>query len=524
MDRIVNCRLLFVTQRTACALLFVRQIATCALILLSVSGCSLFERANSASSLLQADATSSGQARSKSEQSQLTDSLTPVDQMNEIEQEFAKTFDQPSLPAGRLLSPEFGDSTISAVGHRLAQNTSSDFSTTYPVMARPVSKARDLFDDSAKQNTTASDPRSVQSRERTINAMAVNPPQKRAGQDSQPMVEQVSAESSGAEIPPHAGRNHQPQESSGFERLRGFLPERKSGNLLKRPFENISAPWEWNPFGSRENNPTPPNQTPEVTAEVIPPEPQATPLITSNTSDDLLQALISASEQELDTWPQTDSGTPLQPTEFRRRQLNVRLMQLIADEPAAAAEAVDLMTPEEQEFWQELILGISQFRNPNQNVEYDQHIAATIGQLRQAVQQLEPLSSLSIGRLDFCSKIHKFGMIDTFPSNSFDPSEQLIIYAEVNNLQAEISPLLDTYRTSFSGTLEIWSDSSAEPIESWPHASITDDSTTRRSDFYQHYQITLPATLPQGDYEIRLHIRDDISGRSVDSTLKFAVQ
>jgi hypothetical protein len=98
-----------------------------------------------------------------------------------------------------------------------------------------------------------------------------------------------------------------------------------------------------------------------------------------------------------------------------------------------------------------------------------------------------------------------------------------LIYAEVENLQPELSPL-DTYRTSFSGTLEIWSDSSEEPIESWPHASITDDSTTRRSDFYQNYQITLPAHLPQGDYEIRLQVRDDISGRSVDSTLKFAVQ
>jgi hypothetical protein len=523
MDRIVNRRLLFVTQRTACALLFVRQIVSCALILLSVSGCSLFEQANSFSSLLQADAASSELARSKSRQSQVADAPTSVDQISQIEQEFAKTFDQPSAPDGRLLSPEFGDSEGPAVRRSLAQSTSTDTDSPYPTIARPVSRARDLFDDAAKQGTPGSDPRSVKSMEQTINIMAANQSQEQTDQDSQPIVAQVNAESSGTTIPPNAGGSRQQQEASGFERLRGFLPERKPGNLLKRQFENISAPWEWNPFGGREDNPSAPKQTPEATAEVNPPEPQATPLIASNNSDDLLEALITATEQQLDSWPQTDSGTPLQPTEFRRRQLNVRLLRLIADEPAAAAEAMDLMTPEEQEFWQELILGISQFRNPNQNVEYDEHIAATIGQLRQAVQQLEPLSSLSIGRLDFCSKIHKFGMIDTFPSNTFGPGDRLLIYAEVDNLQPEVSPL-DTYHTSFSGTLEIWSDSSEEPIESWPHASITDDSTTRRSDFYQNYQITLPAHLPQGDYEIRLQVRDDISGRSIDSTLKFAVQ
>jgi len=519
----MNRRVLFVTQRAACALLFVRQIAICALIPLLVTGCSLFEQANSLSSLLQADAASSDQTRSESGQSQVADSSPPVDQLDQIEldqieQEFAKTFDQSSAPAGRLLDPEFG-----AAGHSLTHGRSTYSDSTDPTTTRPVSRARDLFDDSAKQDTPPSDPRSLQLMERTINAMAANQSRQQTHQSSQPTVEPVSAESSNTELPPNSGRTRQQQEASGFERLRGFLPERKPGNLLKRQFENISAPWEWNPFGAREDNPNPPNQTPEATDEVNPPEPQATPLVTLNSSDDLLQALIDTSEQELNTWPQTDSGAPLQPTEFRRRQLNVRLLRLIADEPAAAAEAIDLMTPEEQEFWQELILGISQFRNPNQNVEYDEHIAATIGQLRQAVQQLEPLSSLSIGRLDFCSKIHKFGMIDTFPSNTFGPGDRLLIYAEVDNLQPELSPL-DTYRTSFSGTLEIWSDSSAEPIESWPHASITDDSTTRRSDFYQNYQITLPAHLPQGDYEIRLQVRDDISGRSVDSTLKFAVQ
>lgn len=518
MDRIMNRRVLFVTQRAVCALLFVRQIVICALIPLLVTGCSLFDQANSLSSLLQTDAVSPDQTRSESRQSPADDSSPMVDQIDQIEQEFTKTLDQSSAPAGRLLDPEFG-----TAGHSLTHGRSTYSDSTYSTTTRPVSRARDLFDDSAEEDTPRSDPRSLQSMERTINAMAANQSEQQNHQSSQPIVEPVNAESSGSELPLNSERTPQQEEASGFERLKGFLPESNPGNLLKRQFENIAAPWEWNPFGAREDNPNPPDQSPEATVEVNPTEPQAPGLIALTSSGELLQTLIDTSEQELNTWPQTESGTPLQPTEFRRRQLNIRLLRLIADEPAAAAEAIDLMTPEEQEFWQELILGISQFRNPNQNIEYDQHIAATIGQLRQAVQQLEPLSSLSIGRLDFCSKIHKFGMIDTFPSNTFGPGDRLLIYAEVENLQPELSPL-DTYRTSFSGTLEIWSDSSEEPIESWPHASITDDSTTRRSDFYQNYQITLPAHLPQGDYEIRLQVRDDISGRSVDSTLKFAVQ
>ncbi len=519
MVRCANRRPLFVTQTADRALFFVRQMGICALILLLVSGCSQFQSASSVSGLLPTNAGSSVSSDAE-------ENLSPVvaaesdGQMTADERAFAAAFEEPSTPTARLLAPDFGDAessstelaTPSTGGHSMRQDAAFASSNTYPATEPPVSQARGLFDEPEVETRIEQEPQLPGSVDRTVNVIAV----------SQPVVKQVGAENSSPEAPSLPGRIEPPQEPSLLDRLRGFAPERNPAELLRRPFERIPNPWDWDPFGDRndENNSPGPNAN---TMEQSPQQSTAIPIPDPGNADELLQTLIAISEQELEQWPQAEDESPLQPVEFRRRQLNLRLLRLISDDPAAASEAIETISPEEQEFWQELILGISKFRDPKEELSYDEHIAATIGQLQQAVQQLEPLASLAIRRLEFCSKIHSFGSIETFPSNTFGHGQQLLIYAEVDNLQDELSPL-GTYRTSFSGTLEIWSESSAEPIKTWPLPPFVDESTTRRVDYYQHYRFSLPPHLPQGDYEIRIQIHDDISGRTVSDTLDFTIQ
>ncbi len=307
-----------------------------------------------------------------------------------------------------------------------------------------------------------------------------------------------------------------------LDRLREFAPDR-TGGMLRRQIGRIANPWNLLPGRDEAEEPVP--QEPAATAELKPlPQPVMTDPASLGTAE-LLRTLIDSLERELESWPQTESGSALQPDLYRRRQLNLRLLHLIDDQPAAAAEAIDLMSPQEQEFWQELILGISRFRNPDETIDYDQHIAATIGQLEQAVQQLQPLSSLSIRRVAFCSSINNFGSIEPFPSDTFEPGQRLLIYAEVDNLQSDISPL-GTYRTSFSGTLQIVPVTAEEPERpmAWELPTENDDSTTRRADYFASYEFTLPAYLPPGQYEIRLSVHDEISERNATTRLPFSVQ
>ncbi|MCH2202066.1 MAG: hypothetical protein MK102_08850 [Fuerstiella sp.] len=397
------------------------------------------------------------------------------------------SLEEPAAPVARLLSPDFGDPP------------GSEF-------------------------TDPSGVRSNDSMVRTVDGMTISRPAISSTSEVRAFAERVGSTPAPSQIASGAGGSQQPQEPSVLDRFWRLGPDRNTRNLLGRPFEKLPNPLQWDLFGNR-NGAEDPSQPPATVTgtEQRPPSTVVENINDGIDSGRLLSVLIQAQEKELDTWPQTDSGTPIEPKEFRRVQLNLRLLRLISDQPAAAAEAIDSMSVEEQRFWQELILGIARFRNPDESTQYDEHVSATIGQFNTAVRQLEPLASLTIRRLDFCSKIDGFGSIETFPTpHTFEPGERLLIYAEVDNLQSEVSTL-GNYRTSFGGTLEIWSASSDEPVE-LELQTETEESATRRSDYYLSYEFTLPAHLPRGEYEIRLQIRDNFSSRTADSSLEFAVQ
>ena len=510
----------------------VTEFSACSLILLTVSGCAMIQDMQTLTKLIQAGTVSADPLADERHNRVVDDRPTRQEHMDSDEPQTASSFEEKTAPAARLLNPDFGDSGTSQTdsadgGHSISTYASPKTGSTGPLSIRQVSDALGLFERSTNRTLAAADHRSGELFEPTIGPAAKHPSANQDSDGRSAVTERVNTPSVTDEYPKDPGRPLKSQQPSVLDRIRNLAPERSPRQLV-RQLERFPNPLQWDKwgdiFGSRGDSEPPSLPTPNMTAQQIPASP-AQIIASAKNSGDLLEALIKTLENEVSTWPQADGGSPLQPDEFRRRQLNLRLLQLIADRPAAAAEAVDSMTSEEKTFWQELILAISRFRNPDEDVDYSDHVAATIGQFRTAVRHLETLSSLSIGRLDFCSRIYGFGSIEPFLTNTFEPGKRLLIYAEVENLKVEISPLgIDKYRTSFGGTLQIWSTSSDEEIGNWDLPTIHDDSSTLRSDYFLSYDLTLPPHLHEGDYEIRLQIRDDISGRTVDATLDFSVQ
>jgi hypothetical protein len=519
MNRCVNRRPFCITKLSASVL-----------IVFSVSGCAIFQSGTSLTSLMQADDVSTEQSRTPAQPPNTADRPAPADQLDPGEREIAAAFREPAAPSARLLNPDFSQpaaatSDDSSGGHSFSTGGSLVAHSAYPTTIRPVSQARALFDGPAEQQPAVSDPRSVESMERTVEAMAISQAEAGNIRGVPSVAEGSGREKSAHGVPPGTDRSTPPQEQKLLDRLRRLRPDRSPRVLLAHPFERMPNPLQWDWFGNKEDGEqTSPPRAPEgrTTQPKLPTAAEAIDAATD--AGDLLDALVVRLERDLTTWPQTDGGSPLQPDEFRRRELNLRLLRLISDQPAAAAEAIDSMSPAEQKFWQELMMAISRFRNPDEDFNYGEHIAATIGQFNTAVQQLEPLSSLSIRRLDFCSRISDFGSIETYPTNTFEPGQRLLIYAEVDNPRSEVSESGDAYRTSFGGTLQIWSASSDVPIESLDLPTKSYESTTRRLDYYLSYEFTLPAHLPAGQYEIQLQIRDEIGSHTADSKVEFTVQ
>lgn len=488
------------------------HVAVVALVMFTASGCALFGNASSFSSMIAdgAPRTPDDKDYSLVPQSEFDDSVSNIAN-NQTPDNSGR-----SAPAVRLLAPDFEDGTDTGGHAPTGVPTSqwvSDDAVTDASLAESFSETEPAQTDN---------PFFRQDSQITTVAGTVNAAADATGRST----------AAGAAATPKSN-----QERSVLDRIRGFTdpgPERKnSRGYLRRQFDKLPKSFS-NPFDFLNGDDDEPPQSTARPLEEIPDAPQSgipdSNPFTESASEtlpppdaDIPALLIEALERELRSWPRSNDGTPLQPELYRQREVDLRLARLIADRPAAAAEAIESLSPHEQEFWQELILGISQFRRLDDSVAYNDQLSMTVGQLRSAIRQLEPISSLSIRRLDFCERIHGFGSIESRNSTIFDSGNRMMIYAEVENLATELTDF-GSYRTVFSGTLELWAANGSEALMTYPIEPNDSESTSRRVDYFLSANVTLPSHLPPGEYEMNLRLQDDLNNRQAAGILKFSVQ
>lgn len=310
-----------------------------------------------------------------------------------------------------------------------------------------------------------------------------------------------------------------PPEPSMLERLKGFYePENAARKIWKRPFQKLGNPWAA-VFGDREQDVSEP-VTPAVD-EAVRTADMASGAV-DTVPNPLLDQLIAATEAELAGWPLQLTGSPVEPEKHQLRQLDLRLLYLIADQPGKAIRAVEELPGAEQDFWQELMLALAEYRSQS-STDTEQRMTITTGQLRSAVRQLAPLTSLQIRRFEICSRIHSFGRLDSFPANNFDPGQPLLLYAEIENFAAELTPA-GSYRTQFEAELKLYEQGNSKAKETIAIPDISDESTSERSDYYQSFELSLPSHLKSGEYTIRLRLRDRVSGKVAESAVEFQVR
>ena len=501
-------------------------VTSAALILLTVSGCSLIDSTDLISQ--EVPSVEASDRRSAAEPF--------INGPDEPQKTTNDAFDRED-PVARLLNPRFhsqgtGDSPsgAGAGAHSLTPNPD----TTQELLRTPVA---DVQVEPAAEEISGTSSADDRSDARTAN-LNISPA---TSQLTWPSAEpRVSTPASAAQ--PDTASDHQvdtpraPAAADGTSHVLGSGPPASDPSMLDRLRElyapdpdrrrsgdfrrRIRGLTPWNILGNREDSAessqaaghSPLTDLPVAYASTA--EPEASPLA----------AAIEETKARLAIWPRGRGGAPERPLEFRQQQVNLRLLQLVADQPAAAISAVEYIAAEEQEFLQDLILGIARFRSPNEKLDGRQQAAQTVGQIRSAVQHLKPLSALRIRRLDLCSRIHSFGSIDTFPANEFDPGDRVLIYVEVDNLHSELLPG-QNYRTVLSGRLQIFPESSDEAVEEpLQLPAVEDESGSQRTDYYQSYAIALPSHLLSGTYRLQLQIQDDLTGRRATDTLHFVIR
>jgi hypothetical protein len=234
-----------------------------------------------------------------------------------------------------------------------------------------------------------------------------------------------------------------------------------------------------------------------------------------------LEAVIESLEQELREWPEQENGRPERIDEWRRRQTDLRMLYCVAGRSADAARVIDGLPREEQEFWQSLMLAVNQYRSSGVGPERTVQLTEALNQVRAAERHLRPLSQLEIYRLQFCTRIDGFGNATAFPTADFEPGQRLLLYAGVRNFRSELTGE-GRYRSEFAAIVEFLREEDGEVLERIRLPQIPDECDEERTDYFQSFELTAPVL--EGNYIVRLHLRDQLTRQTAESRLRMTIR
>ncbi|MHC4697984.1 MAG: hypothetical protein ACYTFA_14725 [Planctomycetota bacterium] len=138
-------------------------------------------------------------------------------------------------------------------------------------------------------------------------------------------------------------------------------------------------------------------------------------------------------------------------------------------------------------------------------------------------QLLADRADPEVSAVTMCRKVVTFGRYEEMDSDEFVAGRrvQTIVYSEIRNLRSEQTPD-GQYRTVLRTRLAVLSEE-GEPVWQHEEPEIQDLCRRRRTDFFIAQRITLPATLGEGNYVLKVFAEDKLSGKANEASYQFTV-
>lgn len=233
-----------------------------------------------------------------------------------------------------------------------------------------------------------------------------------------------------------------------------------------------------------------------------------------------LERTIAALEQEVATLKPSNVSNAQ--NDYLRKHVALRQLYLLTDRQERALTAIPGIDPADQEFWQQVFWGMSNYMDLQHIPRPQDRASQTISQFNTAVRRLQEQADLQIRNVAFCRQIQYFGNYERFPRDEFRPGQEVLLYAEVENFKSE--PTADgQYRTLLRSTIEILSPN-GELRKQIDFAATEDLCRNYRRDYFHNYQFVIPDRIPLGPHTLKLTVFDELSGRMVSYTTNFNVQ
>ena len=235
-----------------------------------------------------------------------------------------------------------------------------------------------------------------------------------------------------------------------------------------------------------------------------------------------LEQLIAVSEYQVGQLSPGDTEPERQ--HYIEQHVYLRMLYLMLGRYERALQAIPVVEPADQEFWQQTFWAIANYFDSAALPDSSDRAKETVAQLRSAVNRLQEKAGLELRHVTFSHKISSFGNYERYQRDEFNPGQQVLLYAEVENFRSE--PTADgQYRTLLKSSIEIYkAGSQGGPVESIPFAAAEDLCRNPRRDYFHRYSFTIPQNITIGPHVLKLTVEDQLSRKVASYSLNFTVK
>jgi hypothetical protein len=202
-------------------------------------------------------------------------------------------------------------------------------------------------------------------------------------------------------------------------------------------------------------------------------------------------------------------------------QWQLSMMQLALGRDEEAAELSENLSPDTRRILAGLLDAAVAVRAAARNpLRVDGHVLDEVDDLRGA---LADLADPFVRSVAMCRRVVTFGVYEEMDELEFVAGRSIrtIVYCEVGNFRSQETPE-GMHQTVLGTRVEVWS-AHGESVWQQEEPEIEDLCRGRRSDFFLAQRITLPPTLPAGDYVLKVYVEDKLSGRANEANHPFRI-
>lgn len=255
--------------------------------------------------------------------------------------------------------------------------------------------------------------------------------------------------------------------------------------------------------------------------ETLPPPSQASGQVTQASyvapvADDWRQHLATAIAT-LEVQAPPNPSTPADVADHAR----LRMLYAAAGRRADAVRPIPSPSPTEQQFLAKELDGLTTWLDAEQIPETARRATEAKPALAEALGKLAESAPLVVCNLAFCTEVRSYGCAARFEKYEFQPNQETLLYAEVENFASESTP--KGYHTSLRSTYQILDEQGQRVVEH-AFAPTEEHCQNIRRDYFIGYHLRLPKALGPGKYSLRLSIEDLQCHKVGQASIEFAVK